>query len=771
MYRNEKTINLIKHLNNYKANKLAAYDFITEVCNYFDYIKDKKLASSDLEFLKYISNIAGIPHYYDLLEKFNQNNELSDISLNTLSSLLYESTLYIDENIKIHKYQQEILNKFLPNNKNRFFLSATTSFGKTFLVYEIIRKLKYKNVVLIFPTIALLSENYEKLISSPEYNKYFSNFSIHTLSDITIFGEQNLFIYTPERYLSFIDKHKDIYLYFVFIDEIFKIDNEYLIDSESKENERDIAYRIALYEILLKTKDILLVGPYIEFPDEENQGINQSFNIFLKENGFIIIDFNKYEIVSKKIIPLKNGENEIREDVKIKLKKSETKRKKIYHIISSLLNISENVLLYTKGTITAEKTIKNLLNLLPPVNSEARSTQLEKFILHLEKNFNLKDQENNTWVLINALKNKIGIHHGRIPKYIQKEIVTLFNQGSLNILISTTTITEGVNTSAKNLVALSHLKGNKPLKSFDAKNIVGRAGRFLHHYSGRVLILDSKFEEILNHKGEVIKYKNYDVTINKDDIDLFITNDIYLNEQDRIRKLQIQAEVENENIPNEIISMFKTVTYKDKLDIYKKIKNLNTIEKKHIRLLIKNINSPKLKIHYDGLKIILYIIKPIVTSHDLKSILYNEKEINSGSYPILIFMLSTYIKDGFLGSVKYRLKNRRENIDDAIRKSADLIFNQFKYQLVKYLGVFNIMYKYHQSILNSSSIDDEIGIDKLLIKLEYNALTEKGRLASDYGSPQKIIEYYEQEENDNIKESFDDFEHEKFKQISKILNR
>ena len=771
MYRNEKTINLIKHFNNYKANKLAAYDFITEVCNYFDYIKDKKLASSDLEFLKYISNIAGIPHYYDLLEKFNQNNELSDISLNTLSSLLYESTLYIDENIKIHKYQQEILNKFLPNNKNRFFLSATTSFGKTFLVYEIIRKLKYKNVVLIFPTIALLSENYEKLISSPEYNKYFSNFSIHTLSDITIFGEQNLFIYTPERYLSFIDKHKDIYLDFVFIDEIYKIDNEYLIDSESKENERDIAYRIALYEILLKTKDILLVGPYIEFPDEENQGINQSFNIFLKENGFIIIDFNKYEIVSKKIIPLKNGENEIREDVKIKLKKSETKRKKIYHIISSLLNISENVLLYTKGTITAEKTIKNLLNLLPPVNSEARSTQLEKFILHLEKNFNLKDQENNTWVLINALKNKIGIHHGRIPKYIQKEIVTLFNQGSLNILISTTTITEGVNTSAKNLVALSHLKGNKPLKSFDAKNIVGRAGRFLHHYSGRVLILDSKFEEILNHKGEVIKYKNYDVTINKDDIDLFITNDIYLNEQDRIRKLQIQAEVENENIPNEIISMFKTVTYKDKLDIYKKIKNLNTIEKKHIRLLIKNINSPKLKIHYDGLKIILYIIKPIVTSHDLKSILYNGKEINSGSYPILIFMLSTYIKDGFLGSVKYRLKNRRENIDDAIRKSADLIFNQFKYQLVKYLGVFNIMYKYHQSILNSSSIDDEIGIDKLLIKLEYNALTEKGRLASDYGSPQKIIEYYEQEENDNIKESFDDFEHENFKQISKILNR
>ena len=68
-------------------------------------------------------------------------------------------------------------------------------------------------------------------------------------------------------------------------------------------------------------------------------------------------------------------------------------------------------------------------------------------------------------------------------------------------------------------------------------------------------------------------------------------------------------------------------------------------------------------------------------------------------------------------------------------------------------------------------MDDEIGIDKLLIKLEYNALTEKGRLASDYGSPQKIIEYYEQEENNEIKDNFDDFELEKFEQISKILNR
>lgn len=749
MYRIEKTANLIKSLNDYRTKKLKAYDFITEVCNYFDYIKDEQLSSSDLEFLKYISNAAGIPHYYDLLEKFNHDNKLSDISLNTLSSLLYESSLYVDENIKVHKYQQEILNQFLTDKTNRYFLSATTSFGKTFLVYEIIRKLKYKNVALIFPTIALLSENYEKLISDSQYN-YFSNFSIHTLSDVPMLGDQNLFIYTPERYLSFIDKHRNFSLDFVFIDEIYKIDNEYLIDSENKENERDIAYRIALHEILPKTSDILLVGPYIEFPEEKNNNINQSFNIFLKENRFKVIDFNKYEIVSKKIISLTNGLNKITEELEITIKSTDKSNEKVCSIIASILYIQENALLYTSGPAKAEKTINNLLKLSSFQKNNHKSKRLQRFILHLEKNYNLRDKENNTWILIKALKNKIGIHHGCIPKYIQKEIVDLFNEGSLNVLISTTTITEGVNTSAK--------------------NIVGRAGRFLHHYSGRVLILSPEFEDILKSKGDVIKYKNYDEEARKDDIDLFITDDKFLNLQEKMRKLKILTELKNENIPNEIISMFKAMSYQDKLYIYKRIKKLNTLETKNIKLLIQYINSPKLNIHYDGLKTILYIIKPIITNPQLKRIVETETKIESGTYPIITYMLSAYINNGFLGCVKYQLEKRSKQIDEAIRITADVIFNQFKYQLVKYLGVFNIMYKYHQTTLNNTNIDEEHGIDKLLIKLEYNALTEKGRLASDYGAPQKIIEYYEKEENKNIRNNFDEFEKEKFEQISKILD-
>ncbi len=47
-------------------------------------------------------------------------------------------------------------------------------------------------------------------------------------------------------------------------DEIYKIDNEFIIDKETTgENERDIAYRVALSYACKKSNDMLLAGPYM----------------------------------------------------------------------------------------------------------------------------------------------------------------------------------------------------------------------------------------------------------------------------------------------------------------------------------------------------------------------------------------------------------------------------------------------------------------------------------------------------------------------------
>jgi len=385
----------------------------------------------------------------------------------------------------------------------------------------------------------------------------------------------------------------------------------------------------------------------------------------------------------------------------------------------------------------------------------------------LENTFQLHD-----WSVILGLKNKIGIHHGLVPKYIQKEIIGLFNNGDIDILISTTTITEGVNTSAKNLLVLNATKGNKPLKTFDAKNIAGRAGRFLYHYSGRVLIINKEFKEIIDGSDDEIKHKNYDKELPKDEIDYFITDEEYLNNEDNLKKDNIIKEQQIRNIPDEIMNMYKVVSYSDKIKVYDNINKLITDYPGNYKAVQKFVRKTayNLTIDYNGFQNFLWVIKPIIKNEQLVRIIEIEIESSSGKSSLLTNLLYFYLKDGFIGSVRYKIDKQSKSTDEAIRESSQFVYNVLKYQLVKYLGVFNLMYKFLESQRLNKNIDEITGIDKLLVKLEYNSTSEKGKLASDYGVPNKIIEYYDNEEDREIKASFDNYEMKKFEQIENIIN-
>ncbi|NVJ67603.1 MAG: DEAD/DEAH box helicase family protein [Gammaproteobacteria bacterium] len=777
MDRVEETASIVKELNLYFNNKISDHEFVKKVCLYFDKIKNEKLVSSDLQFLKYISNISGVPHYYDLLlDKFNKESHLECIDLNTLSAIVYESTLYADNSIKLHKFQKDVLSKFNKSRKNRYFLSATTSFGKTFLIYEIIKKLAYKNIVLIFPTIALLSENYEKLITDSRYSNFKEEFGIHTLSEVEEFQDKNIFIFTPERYLSFIDKNPSLNMDFVFVDEIYKIDNEYLVDAISSENERDTAYRVALQDILSSDKsDVLLVGPYIEFPKTNDSVVNQSFNKFLDSYEFEILNYNNYEIVGKSIDTVKNGITIIDDKLTLGLQgySKKTKKQRVFKVVSALREIGENAILYTLGPGMAESYAKGIVGL--DNSNYDISDQLKEFIEHLRTSYG-----HDEWIVIKALQFKIGIHHGLVPKYIQKEIIELFNNGCLDMLISTTTITEGVNTSAKNLLVINASKGDKSLKTFDAKNIAGRAGRFLHHFTGRVLIFDKKFSEIINGSDNEIKHKNYDVNSIKDEIDYFITDEQYLNSEDIVHKKALLERQLERGIPDEVMRMYKVISYSDKLDVYDNILDLSPYEQAEIQALIKSINI-SMTIDYKGFKNVLKVIAPIVKNQQLEFLINNQRPLKKGGnagarFPILVYALSAYLSDGFAGSIKYNLtrvdgKDEKFTVDRAVRESSKFIFNTLKYQLVKYLGVFNIMYKYHQSNISGKPIEELGGLDRLLLKLEYNATSDKGRLASDYGVPSKIVEYYDGNEAVAIRNKFDRYEYSKFLKMEEIFRK
>jgi hypothetical protein len=92
------------------------------------------------------------------------------------------------------------------------------------------------------------------------------------------------------------------------------------------------------------------------------------------------------------------------------------------------------------------------------------------------------------WLLAKALRSGIGLHHGRLPRALAQEIVRAFNSGELDSLICTSTLIEGVNTRAKNVVIYDNKIAQREYDFFTFNNIKGRSGRMWHHFVGRVFI-------------------------------------------------------------------------------------------------------------------------------------------------------------------------------------------------------------------------------------------------------------------------------------------
>lgn len=766
MDKSKAAINAIKLINQAKENIDLRPLMIKAVCSYFDLMKDSELSQADKLFMHYLANQAGIPqYYYPMLNVGTDVDE--EVSLQTFCNYVQESSMIVGDGVMLHRYQKEVLNMFTKEHRNRYFLSAATSFGKTFLIYEIVRKMRYSNIAFIFPTISLLSENIFKIYTKLEYAWIKDNYTIHTLSDTEIQGERNIFIFTPERYLSFLDKNDGLNLDFVFVDEVYKLDNGFIIDEMPQENERDVAYRIALYELLKnENTDALLVGPYIVFPCD-NQS---SFKVFLDRYDFVPIDYNLYDIVDKDEVIINTALNvEVNDTFNLTFTER-TKKARVVQLVKQLLERSENTIIYCGQKTLTEKYAKELINVETGLENIVND-KVTRLINHIGNLF--IDRKGNQWIVSKALKKGIGIHHGLVPKYIQQEIISLFNEGILKVLICTTTITEGVNTTAKNIIVLSGKKGTKNLKKFDAQNIEGRAGRFMEHYKGRVFIMDNEFRKCINGQDELLQHKFFDKNIDKQDVDIILTEPPYLTDKQIERLEQLNRMKDSGVMPNACFEEFRTISYEDKIYLYNTIARFSLADRNKIKELIKRFVGQH-KPYNPGLELICQSIRPIIRNDKLR--FYAEKGDGVSGNCYLTGMISAFILRGFAGSANYYI-NKEHDVDSGIRKAANFVFNMLRYQVVKYFGLFNLLYKHFEATNKGLNIDEVSGIEALLLRLEYSADTKLGRQVSDIGASFKVVEYYDAKENNpenqnlirQLYNHLDDFEKYSVLKIERIL--
>ena len=431
-----------------------------------------------------------------------------------------------------------------------------------------------------------------------------------------------------------------------------------------------------------------------------------------------------------------------------------------------LLDRNENVIVYSANRGKNHGVEYFAEKMIDSNEFTSKFDDYNNFLRHIKSAFS----EN--WIVYKALCKGIGIHHGLIPKYIQKEIIHFFNKGVIKVLISTTTITEGVNTSAKNLIVLHNKKGTKPLLPFDAKNISGRAGRLGHHYSGNVFDLSNGFVETLEKNDEPLKHKSFDENIDKNDIDILYTDEKFLSLNDKERKKNvIQAQIDR-GIPKDILSMYKMVSWNDKIQIFDAITKLDSGSRKTLDIFVEKNHKYFRFFDLNGVQVILNVIEPVVTNVSLLGLI--QKKDKNNRYSIICHYIRGYLDNGLRGLIDYRYKSKDKDYDDAVRSSTKFVFSTLKYQIVKYFGTFNLMYKYIVSKEKNMPIDDVPGIDRLLRYFEYNAVSEIGRKISDYGVPSKLITYYEEMDEKkgkekSVYESFDNYERKVFEKTKNLF--
>jgi len=343
--------------------------------------------------------------------------------------------------VVFHYPQAKIFNAIVGGEN--VILSAPTSFGKSLIIDAIIATNIFDNIVIIVPTLALIDETRKRLAKFSNQYKILTHPSQQKKT-------KNVYIVTQERVM--IDG---------FIEDVdfFVIDEFYKLQPSEKEDQRCDTLNLALYKMLKRCKRFYMLGPNIE-------------NVVQVAEGSISYKFYKEDFPTV-------GSQLFKEAGEPTAEK----------IISIYNQTQLPTLVYCSSPKSTTELAQGLAKLKSGTSSSRRV--IDALCSWLKNNYH-KD-----WSLIECLKSGIGVHHARLPRALSQFFVELFNKGYIEILVCTSTLIEGVNTAAKNIVMQSQKLGPESFDYFTFNNVAGRAGRMFKYFIGNIYIFSEPPHEKL----------------------------------------------------------------------------------------------------------------------------------------------------------------------------------------------------------------------------------------------------------------------------------
>jgi hypothetical protein len=364
------------------------------------------------------------------------------------------------------------------------------------------------------------------------------------------------------------------------------------------------------------------------------------------------------------------------------------------------------------------------------------SPDFEEFIEHIRHEYNI-DGSVDEWSLIRVLRKGFGMHHGKLPKYIQQEILDQFDKGAFDILFCTSTIVEGVNTDAQNMIILNASKGREKLTPFDIKNIKGRAGRYYHCFIGRVFYMHKELLEIENSDDIALNFATYsDAELGAIDIDNADIDDLTENNR-KIKQLRDEV-ARGYLLPYEVFIKNRMVKKEDQEKLLQTI--MQSSEFNRFTMLINHPVNVQDFLKYNWLKKILECFYNAGLIDDYTVNKYNAVGIE-------------YREEGFLGILRYELK-RRQSKDNAYSNAFKTMKDIVEHKIPKMLSLFESII-IHAGTLRGYDMD-MFSLSKVKRYYETGVKSSFGEQLVEFGYPIDAIRRIEKEHPYLIYLSFED---------------
>jgi len=134
-------------------------------------------------------------------------------------------------------------------------------------------------------------------------------------------------------------------------------------------------------------------------------------------------------------------------------------------------------------------------------------TQVERLNIALEI---CEDYLGKNHELIQALKSGFAYHTADVPQAVRAQIERLYNEGTIQVLVCTNTLAQGVNLPIKSLIvhSLNRAGPGTRLSSRDFMNMAGRAARALRQLEGQVIFVHDDSTRIFLRDEEAVQDQN-----------------------------------------------------------------------------------------------------------------------------------------------------------------------------------------------------------------------------------------------------------------------